>query len=352
MKKTVLFALCLCFLLSACSKNADNTANETPSDDIKITDWDNSKYEAQNDMFKYSIGLNVVNDNSPEPIDANSDTVFAELNTLYIDDINAPITLEFDSNGKDRNFIVTVYYDYVPIPFKISRNGEYSYTYKFDLEAGKLIELPMFLPNDTDTEGLHKLFVSFVIGYDMHTSDLNLPTADSGIEEHLTWYGYGTVLDVIYGKNELDGAPPFDVDYEKIENTVDLQYAFEINQDYDFDILQTGILKPMANEIAAKSGSEAVFTYNASNVIGGTVEDFLVLLTVDFEQAPINGKGYELIHIPGGKTGIKEMRFTVPVDMGKHEVFAYLIPNPFKQYALGDISGIEFSQRFTLNVGP
>lgn len=340
MKKNILCVLLISVLLILAScTNINKNANI--STEIKITDWDNSKYEGYNEMFENSIGLNVENSNSFNIAKDEEKSMYKELNTLYIDDINDSISLKFNNNGKTRNFILTVFYDYQQIPFKISDDNNYDISYKFELDTGKEIELPLYLSEDVDKDnGIHKLLISFTIWYDIHAGDY---------EDKSTWYGYSQTYDVIYNENEMFIDTPNNITHTDIDKTIDLMYNFEINKDYAYSILESNILPSMETLITTNKNDEVKLMYNVSATEIDT-EDLLILLTVDFNQTIINNKPYELIKLPKGKTGIGEINFMAPDKEGKYEVIAYLIYNPFQQNQLTSHSIVSSAQRFTLEV--
>lgn len=323
------FIIFMIIHLASCDKNDNKQVNIHP--DMKVAKWDNTKYAD----WESSVGLDVYNENSFNTEDENSNKANK---ILYIENLNDPITLKFNNNGKKRNFIVTVYYDYEQIPFKISETNDYDLHYKFELDDGYEAELLLYLPRDLKMEGNHKLLISFTIGHDINAKDI------SGQSD---WYGMNAVYDIVYDINDVEFIDYHT--YEKATKTIDQTYRFTLNEDFHYSILDTNILPHVNKVITIKPGEKLNLMYHAST-LGSDAEKILLLATIGFEQVNIDGKKYKLLEIPTGETGIGEIALTAPEQPGFYEVIALAVSNPFAK--INDESNFEVysSVRFTLEV--
>lgn len=318
-------------ILTSCNA-AEKMGNESEAE-IRVEEWDNTKYEG----WASSVGLDVYNKNSFNTSDDNSNKANR---ILHIEDLNDPITLKFNNNGKARNFILTVYYDYEQIPFKISKINQYNDHFQFELDDGYEIELPLFLPTDLEMSGNHKLLLSFTIGHDIHAKDI--PTQSD-------WYGTNIVYDLVYDIDDLTFVDH--AIYEPPTKTIDLTYSFTLNEDFTYSILDTEILPNVNKVISINSGENLKLIYNVST-LGNDTEKLLLLATIGFEQVNIDGEKYKLLQVPKGVTGFGEIELTAPEEPGLYEVIALAVYNPFDKINLD--SNLEFdvysSVRFTLEV--
>lgn len=320
----ILFSL---VLLSGCG----NMENASSVDDVAIEKFDNTNYKD----FASSVGLSLYNENSTESL-KNDDT-------LYITDMHLPIIAKFNSNGKIRDFVMTVYYDYEQIDFQIGEDGISDKEYIFTLEDGYEITLPIYLPEEIEKDGAHKLLVSFCIGSDVHAMNL---------EEFSNWYGFQKVYDVVF---DVENTTFVEItDFNAPDKTVDLLYSFSLNQDYSYSIIDTQIMPHPPKVLNAKCGETVDLMYNISNNVAGVVNngEVLIIVSVGFKQVTIDGELYKLLTIPDGKTGMGDLKIQAPQDPGYYEVIAYAITNPFTKNTFDNniSSELQSSYRFTLCV--
>jgi len=323
----VLFFIALNITIIGCSNNGP-----------KIDKWDNSKYQS----FTSSVGIDVFNEHSFNFESQKEMDSYKANNTLYIKDLTEPITVKFNNNGKDRNFIMNVYYDYQPISFKIGAKGDFTHSYKFDLDDGYEIELPLYLPSDLNMTGSHKLFITFTIGYDLHAKDF---------DQVINWYGASTIQDIIFEpdiqQTNFEGLPRLD----EPTGVVDLKYDYTLNLDYDYGILNTGILPTPPVTLTVKPEQEFKLIYNVSYP-GSNAGQVLLMATIGYESTYINYKPYLVLELPDNKTAVGELTLTAPPLPGLYEIISYSISSPFDKISglrLNDFI-IQSSPRFTLEV--
>lgn len=322
MRRIVIVLLAI-VIISGCS-------NHSPT----IEKWDNSKYES----FTSSVGIDVFNENSfntEEVLDS-----YKANNTLYITDLSKPIYVKFNNNGKDRNFIMNVYYDYKPIKFKIGNKGDYDQSYKFDLDDGYEINLPLYLPADLNMIGTHKLLITFSIGYNIHAKELG---------QVIRWYGASTIQDIIFEPDiqSFDRQQKFD----KPMGMVDLKYDYTLNQDNDYQILETGIMPLPPVSLTVKPKQEFKLNYNVSYP-GEGAGQVLLIATIGFESTYINNKPYLLLEVPENKTVVGEVTLIAPEEPGLYEIISYSISSPYDKINTLNLRDyiIQSSPRFTLEV--
>lgn len=302
-------------------------------------EWDNAKYSD----WESSVGLNVYNLNSSECAAGYEGVTNKELSTIHITDLDDPIFVDFNNNGKKRNFIMSVFFDYVQIPFKITQEGGYDKNYTFELEDSKEIKLPLYLPSELAAKGTHKLLISISIGYDIHGKDL---------ESQSDWYGINLMYDFTYDEGlqlsgPTEGIP--ESHYEEPPYTVAATFPFHLNEDFDYSIIETEIMPNVRKEIEVKKSEKFPLVYNAST-LGSTAVEVLMLATINFKQAEVDGEGYKLFQIPNGSTGVGTIELTAPDEPGYYEVIALLVYNPFLRRNLTDDFNIDTNVRFTLHV--
>jgi hypothetical protein len=311
----------LALLLTGCE-------NEDDKSQVKIAHWDNAKYSE----WESSVGIDVYNSNSF----SKTNGVLNKTNSLlYIADIDEPITIKFNNNGKNRNFSLTVFYDYEQIPFKITEDGTINDIYTFTLDDSYEIELPLFLPNNIEKSGSHKLLVSFSIGYDIHAMDL---------EDFSDWYGMSKIYDVTFG-GEADFSDKKIV-YEKPFNIVDRTLNLLLVPDMGPEIMNINI-DTLPKVIEVKGGTPFNLTYRIST---DNSEKVLLLVTVGFRQIKIDDSSYKLFKFEKSKTCYGDIQLTAPEEIGLYEVIALKVQNPFEKIQEPIRCDVRSSVRFTLKV--
>lgn len=324
--------------MTSCKNEGLDFESYIVDDEIEILDWDNKKY----DMWDSSVGLDVYNENSFTNFDEN--ILYKWINTLYITDLDEPIILKFNNNGSDKNYILSIFYDYKQIPFKIKSEGDYNINYIFELEDSKEIKLPLYLPDDLVMDDSHKLLVSFVMKPEIHAKDLD------GLSN---WYGINLVYDIIYNNDEKNFNFYYEKDelnYEEILNTIDLTYEFNLNEDFEYSILETEIMPNPSKLIKVKKGNKFNLVYNIST-IGNDTENVLMLVNYNFNQTMIDGNyNYKLFKVPKDKTGVGTIELLAPDEVGLYEVTALLVYNPFEKINMENDYTVDTNMRFTLEV--
>ncbi|REK65687.1 MAG: hypothetical protein C6P35_09970 [Cohnella sp.] len=200
----------------------------------------------------------------------------------------------------------------------------------------------MYLPPDVKMSGAHKLFITFNIGSEIHAKELN---------QIIPWYGASIVQDIVFESSlkNIDFIPQ--VESTKPANEIDLQYDYTLNQDFDFQILKTGVMPPPPVTLTVKPQEKFKLMYNVSYP-GNKAGQVLILATVGFESATVNDKPYLLVDVPKSKTAIGEINLVAPKTTGFYEVISYSINSPFEKIdgkSLEDFR-TQAAPRFTLEV--
>lgn len=308
-------------LLVSCERNNENN-------NVYIHKWDNRRYSD----WETSVGIDAYNSNSYKKI---NDKLNKANSLLYITDPDEPITIKFNNNGKERDFVLTIFYDYVQIPFKITADGIYDNIYTFALDDSYEIELPLFLPKEIDRTGSHKLLISFSIGHNIHAADL---------EELSDWYGMGSVYDISF-----DGEADFSnkkIVYNKPSHIDDRTFNMLLVPDAGADIININI-NSLPKMIEVKKGKPFHLTYRLST---DNSEKVLFLVTIGFQQTPVDGVEYKLFTFDKNKTAYGDIQLIAPDEVGLYEVIALKILNPFEKIQVGTWCDVKTSVRFTLKV--
>lgn len=326
--KNKLFALSFIIILILFTGCSDSSQ--------KIHKWDNSKYAD----YSSSVGINVYNEHSFNTKDREDLNCYKANSTLYITDLSKPITVMFNNNGKDRTFVMNVYYDYKPIQFKIDKNGNYDELHTFDLNDGYEIELPLYLPQDLTMSGAHKLLITFGIGPEIHAKDLN---------QIIDWYGSATIQDIVFNpeNDEFDNSGK----YETPKGSIPLSYNYALNQDYDYSILTTEIMPNPPITLTVKPNEKFKLIYNVS-IQEEHTDQVLLLTTIGFRHTLMNDSDYMLLEIPYKSTGSGPVELTAPDKEGLYEIISYQVCSPFEKISGRNILkyDVGWNQRFTLEV--
>lgn len=266
---------------------------------------------------------------------------------LAITDLDESLNFTYKNQGKDRKVVMTVYYDYKQVPFKVNQDEEYTLQHQFDVKDGELIEGEFYLDPTIDISGCsHKLMVSFISGYDIHQSDLESELENS--------YGLGVVYDTTNTNVDDENTKCEMKSIEAVSPARVFSNFYSepliINMDMQNKVQEKQrILLPDAL-LQVKPNEEVKLMYNISNQ---DYESALLLLTVGFEQVDINSNKYEVVQLDQENSVVNgPLSFIAPKEPGKYEVIAYLVYDPWKTMKSTDLSNssVGLSYRFTLEV--
>lgn len=263
------------------------------------------------------------------------------LNMLYIPD-GEIVNLEFGISGSSPTVIMKLYYDYQPIDFKLSGEETYVNEYIFKVENGTKTNIPILLDEDKTVSDnkIHKLLITFTTGYYQNAANFDRVTDE---------YGTSVIYDVITTLDYNDEVYiPFSYDALSPENNFgknisNLIFNFDYENSEQFS--SGGILNPLPGfEVAG--GVSVPMMYN---IMKESASSALLLLTLNFNQVPIDGEAYRFIRLDG-KEGMAngKVNFNAPKEIGDYEVIGYVILCPFEKIGEGS-NMVHTSPRFTLS---
>ena len=274
-----------------------------------------------------------------------NDQVIAD-NEVYIYDTNIPLEVNFSNSGKDRTAILTVYYDYQPVSFKVGSSDEYVYSYIFNIENGNSIHIPILLDeNILKDENIHKLTICIQTGYNENAVDY---------ENFSNFYGISLNYDIKYQENanENISTTTFDEEIFKPEKPDDIFYFetginFMLNMDYENKTQKEENLIFFPDKlIKLESGDNLDLMYNIYNT---NYENALFFICIDGEQTYIDNKPFKVIQLEPNALSNGKITIQVPEEKGLYDVTGYLIYDPFKKANI-DNSTVYPSYRFTIEV--
>lgn len=311
-----------------------NLANPNISSDWELI---NDNYFEGYDTV-YTVGVS--NRNSDAELNSNQQ--------LAVTDLSEPFNFYFKNEGKDRKMVMTVYYNYEQVDFKLNLDENYTNQYVFDVKDGEVIEETLYLDSKINVNDcMNKLMISFVSGYDTHQSDLDTyPTNE---------YGITTIYDLFFTNNFEEGNDKVDAASSEpiIPKNVFQDFVSEpliINMDYENKLQNQKLISVPEKNLQVQPNEKVNLMYNISNSESNLA---LMILTVGFEQVKINNKYYEVIELNESNSVFNDsFDFVAPSEVGKYEVIAYLIYDPFKTMKSTSLfnSTVGHSYRFTLEV--
>ena len=316
----------LVYLLHIDSSNSHTNTSEL----IKETPFENLHPEFENSYY-----IDVYNDNSTDQL--------KEKNTIFLSDANNPIYLEFAEVGSSTQVIMVLYYDYVPIKFSIDGKN-YVESYTFDATDSMKVAIPVFLDEEqlNRDDALHKLFVTFTVSPNHHAAEYDRVT---------NFYGANAVYDLVYSLSSME--PVFESEKQHDYfipdgNHMDSFSPLTLNTDYGAKELieNDGILRPEPL-IEHKQGTPFKLMYFLDK---SEASNTLLIITINFSQAKINGKNYYALSLDGNAgTAYGEIEIALPNEPGMYEIIGYAIQNPFSPITSDKVL-VDSSYRFTLNL--
>lgn len=308
----------------------ESVAGTEPQERIESSKFDNKH------GFKNSYYIDVYNNNSNEQ--------YKPQNLLLISDVSEPIYTEFAQIGSGGKVVMNVYYDYNRIAFKVP-DQDFAEEYTFMIEDGDKLKIPVSFKREdlVADDKIHKLLITFTSAPDKHALAYDLPT---------NFFGMNGLYDVVYSSDFNNEVYKDDSKITLVTPTEHFAEKYEdliMNTDYKNKEQRSrgGILKPNVR-IDSQRGAPLKLMYNINKYQS---DNCLLIVTVGFEPAVINGRGkYQVIQFDGTDgTANGEIEIATPNEPGSYEVIGYVVPDPFlKQHGAENI--IKTSYRFTLVV--
>lgn len=238
-------------------------------------------------------------------------------NSLFITNTNEPISILFHQHGKNRKFVLCVFFDYIQTRFRVGSQGEYLDKYVFEMNDNEQIEFPLFLsPDIVPDNKTHKLLLSFIAGPDEYAADKNDVTSEYG---HVSLFDLSfspeaysrttEIVEPIYPLSEQDNDLPFD------------HLDVVINTDYANDAAHYQWIKEPDKEYAVKTNEALALMYNISDSL--RYSEAILLITIGYRQEPIFNQKYAVFHLKPDCVANGKFFVTTPSVPGKYEFIAY-----------------------------
>ena len=233
------------------------------------------------------------------------------------------------NSGQERCVKLACYLNYESVSIEML-NSSYDNDQIF-LEDKANITIPFKLKGTIDPDKNYKLLVSLFFGTNLHESDTQYQTT-----EHTLSYDY-------YLKNSEDSAIRFDVSQDNSTELINYDFpGFVLNTDYSS---ASDSVKFPPSEVKAAPGETFQLAYRIGQI--GDAHQQLMLVTIDYQQATINGEKSLLIETQEAHTSFGLITLKAPETKGKYEICALLVPNPESS---NEFVPLENAYRFTLTV--
>lgn len=199
------------------------------------------------------------------------------------------------------------------------------------LEDKDNITIPFKLKGEIDPDENYKLLVSLFLGTDLHESDTKYETT-----QHTLSYDY-------YLKNREDSAISLNLSQDSSTEFINYDFpGFVLNTDY---LSTSDGIKLPPSELKAAPGESFKLAYRIGQI--GDAHQQLMLVTIDYQQASINGEKSLVIETEEGHTSFGIITLKAPKSKGKYEICALLVPSPESS---NEFTFLENAYRFTLTV--
>lgn len=324
------------FALYGCTSLASNTIiNSALGQDDGITTRPYQNPHASDELpTSYTISA-TTDEQPPNP---------QHHNLLYLSDINNPILLSLNQSGRDRTMVITIYFDYEPVQFRVGNSKEFSTHYVFDFDDSTGVDLPIYLdPTIPVDDFTHKLMFDIIAGYGEYAYDK---------EQLSNRLGMTTLYDLsfteqAYKRESTLRNPRYELtepeNYFKFTN-VDLM----LNTDFSNSLVKEKRFEYPNKLYQVKADSQFELMYNVSNRLKH--QDGILMLTVNFERTAINNQDFIYINLKNDHTSNGKITFQTPKKPGFYEVIGYFVFDPYNYTSGRKSDTASTSYRFTLEV--
>ncbi|WP_455718451.1 hypothetical protein [Anaerosporobacter sp.] len=325
----LILAVLIINMLSGCNTTT-NSSNEI-----------SEQAESENDTFDKGTVYTMLVTNS------NSNEALKEKFTIPVDNLEQPFKSTFENVGKDREFVMTVFYDYEQIEFSVDDTKNFSDKYVFSLKDNEEASFNFYLDPTIKTDGKsHKLLVNFIAGYDVYAKDIG--TFDNS-------YGINTLYDIYYTSynNDLDN----DNEYINMENIQTSQTIFHdfislplaLNTDYDNQQQEDSMIAYPENPMIVEPNENVELMYNISNE---SYDSAAFITMLGYQQINMDEKSYFYIPLSKYDNSVYNgsFSFKAPSKKGFYEVIGMVIFDPDKTASESNQFNGQYSLRFTLQV--
>ena len=233
------------------------------------------------------------------------------------------------NSGQERYVKLACYLNYERVSIEML-NSSYDND-QILLEDKDNSTIPFKLKGEIDPDKNYKLLVSLFLGTNLHESDTKYETT-----QHTLSYDY-------YLKNREDSAISLNVPQDSSTELINYDFpGFVLNTDY---LSTSDGIKLPPSEVKAAPGESFKLAYRIGQI--GDAHQQLMLVTIDYQQANINGERSLMIETEEGHTSFGIITLKAPETKGKYEICSLLVPSPESS---NEFTFLENAYRFTLTV--
>lgn len=255
-----------------------------------------------------------------------------------------------------QNMILKVFYNYEEISFRVVGTEIYATEFLFTLAPFEAVEIPFHLDADLEpSETFSKLTVGAFLA----------PEQFSALEPELILH-HGRMLnfEINYGEDNGELVLPV-LPIAPLRQIEALMFTgLKINLDFD-PPAHAAYFPP--NPLEVRTGEQVelgfvagapdtlvTFEYSADEIVEYVyeVEEYLIIVMVNWQQVMVNGGPYIRIDETGGFGTGQHGRFFIeaPTEPGLYEVVAFLVADPVHRNNQNNFVPLEIASRFTLEV--
>lgn len=268
----------------------------------------------------YGFGLQVTNEQS-----TNKDK---EYGRLFQKNITDEFNVNFTSSiGKERDFIMKVFYNYEEVNFKVRDGKKFTAinsSYEFKLNNNEEINLPVVIENIISSNDEHGKLVVSIFDNSIYAKDY---------EELTNFYGMSVAYDIIYTEKLPQAFTPIiGVDLFQKPTTIvterfpeSILQGMMVTNEFNLDKYDKGIPFP-PNKLQVKSGEEIELAYVASDPNGGEDTQFVIISLLGWQQVEMNDNRFLPVKLEPNHTALGSFKIHVPDQAGLYEFVALMLP--------------------------
>ena len=233
------------------------------------------------------------------------------------------------NSGKERDMQLTAYLDYEEVPITILEDD-----YKADqihLKDQDNIVVPFKVDADINPDQNHKFLISLFFGTDVHASEVDIQS-----NRYALSYDY-------FIKNCGHTEYSFNEGTKADSTFCDLDFP-SVMLNTDFDSSMDGVKQPTL-ELEVMAGEKFDLAYRIGKM--GDATQQLLIVTIDYHQAQMNGSNYLLVDTKERQTAFGTVTLEAPSQQGLYEICALVVPDPS---SVNPFVPLENAYRFTLRV--
>lgn len=261
--------------------------------------------------------------------------------SILLNDISKPLFITCNHKGEKSEISISLYYNFIQIPFKINKSEKSIYTYKTIINDNEEIRLPIYLENIKKDALIHKLLISVTTDTDVHNTPREYLTNNSVLTH---------VCEIKYCKDSKElFTLPIKASVAQKKYVCEGVVPLVLNTDYENNRLkQEKIPELPLSTYKVSKNDQFEMMYNITGMEG--VSSALLIISVGDKQAKIDGENYKFFDIKEGETINGKINVLSPEEPGSYEVIGYVVFNPNDLVEQLQGLRIETSFRFTMEV--